>query len=856
MPALAQPTDRFGAWGGGPLTGTVTRPPPSAGPTAPPSATSGGGYLPQPGAALPSSAGGGGGDGTGAMADPSFGGDDDGSWGGGPGDFGNGSHAGLGGGGDGPGGPTSMGGIMSFEDGGDVDADGDNDGDMAPTGDQNQATQQSPMNQPNNVLDPMSIIKSALDFGRQQMGMPKNFTQGSVSGQAGRLVQPTGADNAPGSYLRPQSGQGFQGGAGNDLGNTDMASNDPTGQTELAMEDGGEIPDPSQDQGQEPQQGTGGGLPDPRKTIQYLAGAGGVQPDIATALERHIDPQGMMDPAERTLKAISTAPTPESQFGMMQHYRTRANAYAGAAHAAMDQGNLTQAAEHATSAFNNTPTGYKVKFAPAAGGLAVMASKIGGQPQPQQQQSYFAGGEVPNGGGGGDGPLQLPFDPDVEQNLGLHGLKNDPAARKDAYKRHTPSYSDGGAVDSDNPTVMMKSYDAGGEVDAEDDGDDDDLTTGVIPTDAQGQQQAPDPGTEPAEQAMNPVVLNPDQVKKVVAPGAVDAANDHPGGFMGWLHGLISGATDATSPGAPAAPGQPATQGGQALQKSGGLGGMLRSGVQSVMSSIGSQSPDVGAALQEDQPAKPQGQQGQQGDKQFGPPAPPGPSQSFPRNQAPGRSMPAGAGQGQTPAADPMDAKLQQLTKQADAIFGHDSRDMPGVTVNSAGIQAQKQAYIQKGMEEAQKSEATLANTREAWGGRSGIASDRNTAANGRVATTEEGKNNRQAASLAEKLQQAQIMVNGRAANNGQTQLVRLITSNIAANPTGISNPEQILKQIAPFAAQMKQQGVTPQDIMQTLRTAQQGGQTGQTGQQPQPGERKQFKQGWGVWDGTAWKPE
>lgn len=818
---------RFGAWSAGPLTGTVTKPPPSAGPASPPSATAGG-YIPQPGMAMPS--GGSGGDyGNGASIDPFSGGGPNPEWGGGrqdkatgipmggdtpsggdkamgmvagagPGTGGNGSEYGMGGAGlDGGGGSGPMhGGVMALDDGGEVpeDTDGDNDGDAAPTDDTNGAMPPGGQQAQNTAVDPMMIIKNALDFGRQQMGMPKNFSSGGTGNSDG----PPMSDNIEDRRgMLDANGNGIPGGAAPTMkapGVFDAAMKKVRG-----FADGGEVPMPGDDQ----QQGTGGGLPDPRKTMAYLAGAGGVQPDIADALERHVDPQGTMDPAERALKAITTAPTPESQFGLLQHYRTRANAYSGAAHAALDQGNMAQAAQHATSVFNNTPTGYKVQFVPARGGLAVQASKIGQQSQPQQ------------------------------------------------------GFSEGGAVDTDNPTVMMKSYDDGGEVPSEDDDGEDGgagdagLDQGMIPAQDDNTSSVSTPAAEP-EAPMQPVVLNPDQVKKVVAPGAVDTANDHPKGFMGWLTDILG---KATSPGAPAAPGMPATQGGQALQNAGGVGGLIRNGVKSLMSS-GTQ-PDVQAALDADG-KKDAPQAPQQG-------APQAPQQGAPQGIPSQPQQQTGAGRG-TPSPtpgfsgvdksvqapqSPEDAMLARFQKQADAIFG---RAANGTTVNDAQTRAQKQQYIEKAMQAAQGNAAKLEQTNAAWGGRSGIATDNRNATNERASNAESGKNARSANSLAEKLAQTQITVAGRAANTQQTNLVRMIGQQISANPTQASDPQTILKQIQPFAAQLKQQGVTPQDILQNLQRAQQGGQTGQTGQQPQPGERKQFKQGWGVWDGTAWKPE
>ena len=60
-----------------------------------------------------------------------------------------------------------------------------------------------------------------------------------------------------------------------------------------------------------------------------------------------------------------------------------------------------------------------------------------GRFDPPNQQLALATGDREQGPGG-KSPLQLPFDPMVEQNLKLHGLTDDPAARSEAYKRHVP----------------------------------------------------------------------------------------------------------------------------------------------------------------------------------------------------------------------------------------------------------------------------------------------------------------------------------------------------------------------------------------------------------------------------------
>lgn len=171
--------------------------------------------------------------------------------------------------------------------------------------------------------DPLASIKNALSFGRTQMGLPARFY-------------------------------------GSDAGGT------------KSYDDGGMIPDPDVTA-----DGNNSAPIDPRQTLKYLAGDGAVSPEIADALQRHVDPQGSMDPAQRTLATLMAAPNDEAKFGMMQHYRGLYNGFSAGARAALDKGQAGQAAILASQAFDHVPTGSKVKFAPAPGGIAVMTSQLG-----------------------------------------------------------------------------------------------------------------------------------------------------------------------------------------------------------------------------------------------------------------------------------------------------------------------------------------------------------------------------------------------------------------------------------------------------------------------------------------------
>jgi hypothetical protein len=603
------PNARFGAWANGPLNGSGSTSSPNAAPSGPAAGASGlvsngsGGY----GGALPSMKGydnnnpfgSNGGLGGSSPHLPVTGGAPNNSsppmpvvaapgtfqngntWGDGPGSGGNGSGAGLDGGG-GYGGGGDMGGMEGFDAGGEVpDQEDDGDSDDGTGAQESALPDQQPdlaqqaglsdigSNQQPDQPDPMDVIRQALQHGRQSMGLPTDFSSGTPMSQ--NVEDQRGMIDA--------NGNGIPGGANPTLKNPGLSGMDPgnptaaqpsvqsramarlpstlnttgmlggtapTPKQQLGFDDGGEVPMPGEDQQQGEQQGS---LPDPRKTMAYLTGDGAVQPDVADALERQVDPQGQMDPAERKFNAILGAQTPETQFGLMQHYRTKANAYSGAARAALDQGNLAQAAQHATSAFANIPTGYKVQFAPARGGLVVQSSKIGSQQQqPQQQQGQMGfedGGAVPE----------------------IWSGKTIPPTKK--KKKKMQSFDDGGEVD-------------GGEVDDEEDDSEDNVGSdedagdeaenGVLPTadDGYGNPTEEDGGDEPGE-APETTMLSTAQVQSLLK-GGVDEPLD-----TGWK-AYLSKAMSALNP----------------------VGTANAAGAQAPSMTSGQQQPDVQAALKGD----------------------------------------------------------------------------------------------------------------------------------------------------------------------------------------------------------------------------------------------------------------
>jgi hypothetical protein len=148
------------------------------------------------------------------------------------------------------------------------------------------------------------------------------------------------------------------------------------GTSGVRFEDGGEVP------GEMPNE-QGGVLPDtqggnPKMAMNYLTGADAAPPEFVQQVERSADPQGMMSPSERKLRALENAPDPEKAWGVMQHYRKRFNAYSAFAQAAAAGNeevgkppNLAAAAKAATQAYENIPDGNEVMFRPVNGGMEV-----------------------------------------------------------------------------------------------------------------------------------------------------------------------------------------------------------------------------------------------------------------------------------------------------------------------------------------------------------------------------------------------------------------------------------------------------------------------------------------------------
>jgi hypothetical protein len=708
---------------------------------------------------------------------------------------GNSGSYGMGGAGlDGGGGSSAMGGTMMFDDGGAVPDGSDNDADDQPAGGDTSS------NQP---TDPLSTIRAAMAYGRQSMGMPANMTTGPDQGGA-----------VPG------------------------------------LDDGGAIPDPSQDPTQS-SQGTGSQLPDPRKTIAYLSGAGGVRPDIADALEQHLDPQGKMQPAERTMAAISAAPSPEAQFGLMQHYRTRFNAYSGAAKAALDQGNMAQAAQHATNAMANVPSGMNVRFAPSKGGLMMHASKIGGQQAPQQglddggsvdvdnpavMQKADKGAAMPGMDDGGE----------IPDNYEGGDDSGDPSEEAGFLSKGSPLSSnveDRRTTLDDNPDLPGRSV---GSVPNQPPRP---MIPGAMDTSGMGQPRPPLPPDAPPvpgvginapgrdDSNTGPVPVTPEQLKKAMDPLTPDKMVDHGGWDKFWQS--LGGSSVAGDPGnSMQSPGGKLSQDFQGLKSTvGDIGSQIANSpvgkaVGSAVKWLGGDgsAPDVQAATTDPQggPNAPWGSGTQNGAKPAAAPTPTPPPQA-------GASPQAGA-QGGAPAApltpmqqgggDDETAAVTRLQKQADNIFG---KGMYGGTVNSQAIMDKKEAYVQKGIEALRGSQGKMAENQAIWGNKSAISTN--------VIAHQDSRNQN---TVNERLAATKLNIGGKAADENVKAFIAMRGQEFNARGVDISDPQAVLKAMAPYQAQIRQLGITPQQAAQNVPLLMQ--QLQQQDQQPQ--DQQQGSQG------------
>lgn len=329
----------------------------------------------------------------------------------------------------------------------------------------------------------LAVVQQALQTGRKKFGLPAQLIGGNKPSSADFSPQPSGAERSEthtqGSDTEPyipgygneeassyeDGGQVIPGAANPDEGLliASQAQREAMQKAALRAKEGqgsdvlypgansyadggaveGDMDNPSNqgmpqqpmDNSPVPQQGQTQPANSPNSPLaMYAMGAGAIPPEVASALEARVDPQGAMDPSQRKLLAIASAP-PEAQFGLMQHYRQRFQALNAFARAAGEgtqarPANIAASTEAATRAFHNVPNGHSVSFAPAGPDhvAVTVANYAGGK----KQRGYAAGGAVPD-----DVPLpadrpdsapQLPNDPEGmgdENESGAQGVLPD-----------------------------------------------------------------------------------------------------------------------------------------------------------------------------------------------------------------------------------------------------------------------------------------------------------------------------------------------------------------------------------------------------------------------------------------------
>jgi len=136
--------------------------------------------------------------------------------------------------------------------------------------------------------------------------------------------------------------------------------------------------------------GPGGGKP--QQIMRYLSGADAMPQQQLKQIEQQIDPQGKMNPTERTMAVIKALQQqdPKLAAAALQGYRQQYNVYAAGARKALDNGNMLAASHNLTLAHMNVPDGNNTAFVPAQGGKGIVA-----------HVRKLKGGKVQGAAGGG-----------------------------------------------------------------------------------------------------------------------------------------------------------------------------------------------------------------------------------------------------------------------------------------------------------------------------------------------------------------------------------------------------------------------------------------------------------------------
>jgi len=267
-----------------------------------------------------------------------------------------------------------------FADGGSVDNEAATD---APDQSQSDGT---PQQATDAAADhPLDMINQALQYGRQQAGLPAQFFTDTTA-------SPENPINTP--QARMLLGSGVMGSAPWKAGRDAWEKFHGPGPASLAA--GGAVPDDS-DQGVIPDGSQSqGGAP---QAMGYLMGKGAASPDQVAALEGQADPSGTMDPNERKVKALASLGSPEKMFPVLQHYRQKFNAYSAFARAAARgvQGkppDMQASAAAATKAYEHVPDGNSIHFQPVQNGMHVTVRPVVPRSSAGNTQKFEDGGPV------------------------------------------------------------------------------------------------------------------------------------------------------------------------------------------------------------------------------------------------------------------------------------------------------------------------------------------------------------------------------------------------------------------------------------------------------------------------------
>jgi hypothetical protein len=106
--------------------------------------------------------------------------------------------------------------------------------------------------------------------------------------------------------------------------------------------------------------------------MAYLTGEGAADPQQMAQVEQQVDPNGQMPEDQRKLqaiKAVSDEGGPEAGFGAVQAYRKKYDGYRAHAAAALQAGDIQNAARSASQAYANVPDGQSVVFGPGPNGV-------------------------------------------------------------------------------------------------------------------------------------------------------------------------------------------------------------------------------------------------------------------------------------------------------------------------------------------------------------------------------------------------------------------------------------------------------------------------------------------------------